>query len=511
MTGDAVAPLIEVRGITKAFPGVVAVNDVSLDIHAGEIHAFVGENGAGKSTLGKMLSGALRPDGGEIAVDGVVRDHLAADEARRLGIVAVYQELSLVPWMTVEANVFLGRELRGRVGRLDRPAMRRRTVDLMERLGVSIDPSSRISGLSVAQRQLVEIARALCFEARLIIMDEPSAVLGGQNLRRLMDIVKGLRDEGMAVVYVSHRLAEVFELADRVTVLRDGRLIRTSAASETSPGELVRLMVGRDVPRVFRETHHRAPEPTLRIQGLTLRTGASPIDLSLHAGEVVGLAGMVGSGRTSLARAIAGDAPSSSGQVILDGRHVHIRRPSDAIALGICLVPEDRKSKGLLQLASIERNVGLPSLDVVSRWGFVSQGRERALAKRQVEELHVRPPQLTLRVETLSGGNQQKVVLGKWLARRPRVLVLDEPTRGIDVGAKAEVHGIVRRLARNGMAVLLISSELPEILAICDRILVMRDGAIVADLVNDGLDEERLLQAAVGQAMPPAASRPAGV
>jgi ABC-type sugar transport system ATPase subunit len=494
----AESPILAVRGMRKAFGGVQALKDVSFEVLPGEIHALMGENGAGKSTLVKILSGAYKPDAGEIELSGQRVASISPGAARALGLSVIYQEFNLVPWMSVLDNVFLGRELHNRVGVLDRQAMRTQTVTLFEQLGVRIDPDARVAGLSVAQQQIVEIAKALATSAKVIIMDEPSAVLAGTELERLFDVVRALRDQGVAVIYISHRLVEVFALASRVTVLKDGRVVGTRAVTEITTGDLVRMMVGRDLQQPAGSPGFVTDEPLLAVRDVQVRPGGPLINFEVHAGEIVGIAGLVGSGRTSLARALAGVDPPAGGRMHRRGQAIHLRRPQDAMRHGIVLVPEDRKEQGVLLPLSLERNVSLPSLGRLNRAGFIRAQQERALGQAAIKDLDIRPAQPNVAVESLSGGNQQKVVLAKWLLTQPEVIVLDEPTRGIDVGAKFEIYRIMSELARRGAGILMISSELPEIIAMSDRILVMKDGAIVGSLSQREASEEAIMRLAVG-------------
>jgi ABC-type sugar transport system ATPase subunit len=495
----APAARLVLRGVSKAFAGVRALDDVSFDVRAGEVHALVGENGAGKSTLVKILAGAYLPDSGEIVVEDHVHAALNPRRSQQLGIAVIHQELNLLPDMSVLDNVFIGRELRRRSGSLDRAAMRRLAEATLGRLAVRLDLDAPVSDLSVAQRQLVEIAKSLVFDAKVIVMDEPSAVLAGRELDQLFAVVHALRDQGVSVVYISHRLVEIFSLADRVTVLKDGQVVGTRDLAGLGSDDIVRMMVGRDL--------HEAPRPMpaadapvlLEVRGLVVRHGARPIDFSLRAGEVVGVAGLVGSGRSSLARTLAGLRTPLAGEVLRRGRRVRLTSPRSAIGHGVALVPEDRRGEGLLLPVNVGRNISLPSLSKVSTAGVVSPARERDLAAAGIREFDVRPPDQRVQVQFLSGGNQQKVVLAKWLLTDPppEVVLLDEPTRGVDVAAKSEVHQLVAALAEHGAGILMVSSELPEILALSSRVLVMRDGAVVGELASAEATEEAVIRLAV--------------
>jgi ribose transport system ATP-binding protein len=495
---DLEGTVIAARGIHKHYGGITALDGVSLGILPAEIHALVGENGAGKSTLVKILTGAVAPDEGELVVHGETLAHLTPERARERGIGAVYQEPSLVQGLTVLENMFLGREQHGRLGTLARKAMKERALLALERVGANARPGRDVAALSVAERQLVEIARALMFEARVLIFDEPSAILSGKELDRVFAVIEELRTGGMAILYISHRLAEIFRLADRATVLKDGKVITTRAVSSLTTDELIRLMVGRDIG----QRPARKP-PTdrvvLEVRDLQLRPASEPVSLRLYAGEVLGVAGLIGSGRSRLASAIGGIRPVRSGEVLRNGTPVRLRRPKDAVEAGIVVIPEDRKGEGLILDQSIRANVGLASLKDIARVGVVRVADERRLAADAVRDFGIRPPAPEALTRNLSGGNQQKVVLGKWLVRKPapEVAILDEPTRGVDVGAKFEIYRLIDELVAGGAGVLLISSELPEVIAMSDRIVVMSDGQVAGILEPDEFSEERILTLAL--------------
>ena len=491
-------PLVAAHGIHKHFGGIKALDDVSLEVLPAEIHALVGENGAGKSTLVKILTGAQSPDAGSVTILGEPASPLTPEKARSLGIGAVYQEPSLIPYLTVLENVFLGRELRHAPGVLGRRAMRRQAREALDRVGVPVALGREVSGLSVAERQLVEIARALALDARVLIFDEPSAILSGPELERVFDVIQELKASGLGILYISHRLAEIFRLADRATVLKDGRVVATRPVEGLTTDELIRLMVGRDIgERPARKAP--AERVVLEARGLELRPDAEPVSFQLHAGEVLGVAGLVGSSRSRLASVLGGIHPARSGALLRNGSAVRVRRPRDAARAGIVVIPEDRKREGLILDQTVRENVGLVSLAEISHVGIVGVREERRLAQETVERFGVRPPRTDLPARSLSGGNQQKVALGKWLVRKPapEVVVLDEPTRGVDVGAKFEIYRLIDQLVEAGAGVLLISSELPEVIAMSDRILVMSSGAIVGELQPPEFGEERILRLAV--------------
>ena len=511
MGGGSGSPYwLEMRGISKRFPGVQALDRVDFEVAPGEVVGLVGENGAGKSTLLKILSGAYRRDAGSILIEGRPVEIAGPDHARSLGIATIYQDFNLAPNRSVAANVFLGREPRragwaGRLGLVDGQAMRRRTRAVLEELGVAIDPEAVVGRLSVAQRQMVEIARALAFEARLVVMDEPTSSLGQEDVRRLLGIVRALASRGIGVVFVSHRLEEVLQVADRVVVLRDGHRVGMLPREQASPEALVRLMVGREVsagpdgaPGVP-EGARQGP-PLLEVRGLTRRGVVQDVGFTLERGEILGVAGLMGAGRTEMVRLLFGADRADGGVVRLEGRPLAIRSPREAIEAGIMLVPEDRQHQGLVLKMSVADNIALPSLRRLARLGGLRVDRRRLaqLALNQVQRLRIRTPALSQKVMYLSGGNQQKVVLARWLAQEPKVLILDEPTRGIDVGAKAEVHELIRSLAARGIGIILVSSELPEILALSHRVLVMWRGRVAGILPREAATPERIMWLATG-------------
>jgi ABC-type sugar transport system ATPase subunit len=498
----ATEPILEAENIDKRFPGVHALDNVSLTITPGEVHAVVGENGAGKSTLMKILAGAYGPDRGTIRIDGEAVTIENPRAAQDLGIITIYQELSLVDALSVGENVFLG-DLPTRSGgswRVDWPTVWSRAAELLERVGLRIRPQTRVRDLSVAQKQMVEIARALARNVRVLILDEPTSSLTERETEKLFEIISQLRNRGVGIIYISHRLGEVFRIAQQVTVLRDGIVVGSLPVRDASEDVLVRMMVGRDLARLFTEARASDAPVRLEVRGLSRRGVLHDVSLSLRGGEIVGLAGLVGAGRTELARCLFGADSISEGEILLDGAKVDIRSPGHAVDLGIALVPEDRKLQALILGMGVRENLSLPVLDRLGSPFVPSRRRERALASDYIRSLTIRTPHMEQRVSALSGGNQQKVVIARWLATKPKVLILDEPTRGIDVGAKAEVHALIARLAEQGVAILMISSELPEILGMSHRILVMRGGRIVAEIPRQDATEESIMAAATGQA-----------
>ncbi|MGV9193775.1 sugar ABC transporter ATP-binding protein [Microbacterium sp. MC2] len=495
---DAVA--LEMRGITKSFPGIKALSDVDLVVRSGEVHAIVGENGAGKSTLMKILAGLYQPDAGTIALGGQVARIGGQLDARRRGVGMVYQELNLVPDLSVAENIALG-AIPSRFGFVRKRTLLERADRVLAALDANIDPRVMLGTLTVSQQQIVEIAKAYAAQPRIIVLDEPTSSLSEHEAQALFRVVRAMRDDGIAVVYISHRLREVLDLADTVTVLRDGRQIDTRSAAGLTSAEMISLMVGRELTDVFPKTTVPIGDVVLDVRELSRTDVFEDVSLNVRAGEIVGLAGLVGAGRTEVARAIFGLDKPDAGTILINGEEVSHRSPRHAVRAGIAYVPEDRKRDGIIPSASIKDNVALPVLHTVGRGGWISRAKERELATQKVDELGVSPPVIDRAVETLSGGNQQKVVIAKWLAARPDVLILDEPTRGVDVGAKADIHTIIGQLAASGVAILLISSELPEVLAVSDRIYVLHEGRVSAELTHAEADEKTVMHAATGEVM----------
>jgi ABC-type sugar transport system ATPase subunit len=491
---------LSVSGISKRFAGVRALNDVTLDFPGGAVTALMGENGAGKSTLIKIMSGDYSPDEGEVIFDGhPLRLHTPAD-ARNAGIRVIPQEPEIVPHVSVAENVYLG-ALPRKAGRgLDRAVLGRRVRADLRRLGFEsvIDPNTLGSRLTAAQRQLVEILRALTTDAKVIAFDEPTSSLSEHEVEALFTLIRRLREDGLAVIYVSHRLQEIFQLADRIAVLRDGGLVGVREAAETDENEIVRMMVGRDLSAMFAREHSSTGTVVLEVDHVTT-DDVRDISFTVNAGEVVALAGLVGAGRSELAGALVGDLPIRSGEVRVEGRRVRLRQPRDAVRAGMGYAPEERKAQALLLERSVRDNTSLVVLDRLRRFRFVRRAEERRLTREYVDRLNVRTPTIEHEVRKLSGGNQQKVVLARWLARRPKVLILDEPTRGIDVGAKAEIYHLIDGLARAGVAVLVISSELPEVLGLADRVIVMQNGHVTGELARADASEEAILGLAMAE------------
>jgi ABC-type sugar transport system ATPase subunit len=493
------APAIfRLRNVTKHFGGVTAVEDVDFDLRAGEVHALVGENGAGKSTLMKMVHGLYAPDEGTLEVGGEAVEFSSPREAEAAGIAMIPQELDLFPELSVTENLFVGRHRpRTRWGTLDRAAMRAEARERLRSLGVDLDVTTTVKGLSAANQQIVAIARALVGEARAVVMDEPTASLTEREVQQLFRIISELTSGGVGVVYISHRLDEIFAISDRITVLRDGHHITTAPADELDAEELVRLMVGRPLNELFTRSPHSSGEVTLEVRGLSRAGEFEGVDLVVRRGEIVGLSGLVGAGRSEVAQCIFGIYPPEAGEIRVDGEGVRIHSPQAAMERGIFYVPEERRSQGLILPFSIKNNITLSILDRISRFGFVPRA-ERHTADRFARELSIRGAKVSDPVSRLSGGNQQKVVLAKSLAREPSILLLDEPTRGIDVGAKSEIYRLIDDLAKEGKAILLISSELEEVLSMSDRIVVMREGRVTGEFKRDEATQENVMTAATG-------------
>jgi rhamnose transport system ATP-binding protein len=494
-----VSSLLRLSGVSKSFGAVRALRDVSFELLAGEVHALVGENGAGKSTLIRIVTGAHRADAGLVEVSGQALDRADPLRARALGITPIYQQPALFPDLSVTENLALGLEPPEAWRRIDWRARRRRAEELLARVGARIDPDAPAGALRMAEQQLVEIARALGASARVLLMDEPTAALAETEAERLFQLVRELRDQGVGIVYISHRLGEVSRIADRVTVLRDGAVVATRRCDEVSTAELIRLMVGRELTAVFPKRPVPAGAVVLEARDLGCSAASvRGVSFALREGEILGLAGLVGSGRTELARVLFGLHPADHGEVLLRGRAVRVESPAHAVALGLAYVPEDRRRHGVIPEMSVSANATLAVLGQIRSGPFLDAGRERALAAGFVERFAIKTPSLATPVGSLSGGNQQKVALARWLATRPAVLILDEPTQGVDIGAKAEIHRLMVELAERGLAILMISSEMPEVLGMADRIAVMRAGTIAGTMSREAATQENLLALALG-------------
>ena len=493
-------PLFELRDISKAFPGVQALSAVSFAIRAGEVHVLLGQNGAGKSTLMKILCGAYRADAGELLQNGEPVSIRSPADARRLGIAVIFQEFSLVPYLSVAENVFLGREPRGRFpGTIDHGRMHAGARRLLDMLGVDLDTHALVHTLGVAQQQVVEIAKALSQDARILVFDEPTSALSDRETERLFAVIRRLQAEGVAMVYISHRLPEVFQIGERITVLRDGRCVATVGVGETTPDELVNLMIGRRIDMQYTREYCTPGEVLLEVRDLAAVNGVAEINLAVRAGEIVGLAGLVGAGRSEVARAIFGADRTTAGEVLILGRPRH-GGPDRSVRMRAALIPESRKQEGLALIRTVSDNLVLASLARLFPRRWFSPGTAVRTAQANIEQLRIATPGARQEVQFLSGGNQQKVVVGKWLNAEARVYLFDEPTRGIDVGAKAEVFALIDRLVKEGAGVLMISSELAEVVKVCDRAYVMRGHRIVGELARGELTEENILRLAMHHA-----------
>jgi rhamnose transport system ATP-binding protein len=491
-------PLLTLSGISKSFPGVRALSRVSLDLYPGEVTALVGENGAGKSTLVKILTGIYQPDEGMIAIGGEAITFASASDAARAGVTAIHQETVLFDELSVAENIFLGHAPRGRFGLIDWAAMNAQASTLLERIGARIAPETRLRDLGIASRHLVAIARALSVEARIVIMDEPTASLSHKEIAELYELIERLKAEGKAILFISHKFDEIFRIADRYVALRDGERVGAGLIADTDHNELVRLMVGRTVDQIFPKSVHAIGETVLAVAGYSHPTEFEDISFELRRGEILGFYGLIGAGRSELMKALFGITKPSAGELTIEGDTVTIRNPTDAIGHGIVYVPEERGRQGAIAGLPIFQNITLPSLPETSRAGFLQLAEEFKLARDYAQRLEVRAASLDRDIGTLSGGNQQKVVIAKWLATEPKIIILDEPTKGIDIGSKAAVHGFMNELASRGLSIIMVSSEIPEILGMSDRVIVMREGRMAGVFAREGLDAETLVRAAAG-------------
>jgi rhamnose transport system ATP-binding protein len=495
--------LLEVHDVTKSFGAVAAVQGVSFPLYAGEAHALVGENGAGKSTIVKMLAGVHRPDTGTLRVGGADAEFHGPADAKAAGIAVIYQEPTLFPDLSVAENIAMGNQPLTRLGQIDRRAMNATAVKLFTRLGVQLDPTRPARGLSIADQQIVEIAKALSSEARILIMDEPTAALSGVEVERLFAVARSLRDEGAAIMFISHRFEEITALCQRVTIMRDGKHVATELVADLTVDDMIRRMVGRDLSALFPKQEVEPGDIVLQVDGLSREGVFDDITFSVRTGEIVALSGLVGAGRSEIMQAVFGVDPYDTGSVTVEGKRLKPRSPRAAMAAGMALVPEDRRQQGLIMELSVERNVTLPRARKLARLGLLLGGTERDEAYKWTKRLQTKLGRLSDPVGTLSGGNQQKVVLAKWLSTGPKLLILDEPTRGIDVGTKAEVHRLMSSLAADGMAIVMVSSELPEVLGMADRIVVLREGRVATELTRADATEESVMYAAMGQQVSP--------
>lgn len=490
-------PVLEMRHIGKTFPGVVALDDVDFDLRRGEVHILLGENGAGKSTLMKILSGAYQKSAGQIFLDGAEVEIKNPKHAQTLGISTIYQEFNLIPHLSVGENIFLGREPNRLPGLIDQRAIFKAATHSLSGLGLTLNPRKLVKELRVAEQQMVEVAKALSLEARILIMDEPTAALTEHEIKELFATIRTLKEKGVSIIYISHRMEELFEIGDRVTVLRDGRSVGTYDVRAMSKSELIRLMVNRELTDLFPKEKAARGAEVVRVEGLSTKDGLNDISFTLHKGEVLGIAGLLGAGRTELARAIFGLDKITSGTIYINGEPRRIGSPRAAINSGIGFLTEDRKQQGLVLPLSVKANLCLSSVDKFSSWGVMKRNEEQQAADKYVKDLRIRTPSLDQKVVFLSGGNQQKVVLSKWLCSEAEVFIFDEPTRGVDVGAKTEIYQLMNRLTAAGVAIIMISSELLEVLGMSDRILVMRGGRVAGEFSAEEATQEKILQCAL--------------
>lgn len=490
--------VLEVANVRKAFPGVLALDNVSLQIRPGTVHALMGENGAGKSTLMKVIAGIYQPDSGEVRLRGEAITLESPLKAQESGIAMIHQELLLMNYMTVAENIWIRREPLNSYGFIDHAKMYDMTIELFERLNIHLDPEDEISTLSMANRQMVEIAKAVSFNSDVLIMDEPTSAITETEVAHLFEIIRSLRNQGIGIVYITHKMNELFEIADEFSVFRDGKYIGTHASADVNRDDIIRMMVGRDVSQMFPKEEVELGEVVLSVENLTLDGVFYDVSFEVRAGEILGFAGLVGSGRSNVAEALFGVTPASSGVVCIDGKEVHIKNPNDAIMNGMAFLTEDRKETGCFLSLDIQENIQSAVLheSFVKKGGFVDQEKLNLESEEMCRKLHVKTPDMEEAIENLSGGNQQKVLIGRWLLTNPNILILDEPTRGIDVGAKAEIHALVTQLAHKGVAVIMISSELPEILGMSDRVVVMHEGRVTGVLNRDEANQVSVMNLA---------------
>jgi ribose transport system ATP-binding protein len=492
-------PVIEMKGISKSFSGNKVLDQVDFQLLPGEIHALMGENGAGKSTLIKILTGIYERDAGKVFIKGKEVHFKNPKEAEQFGIAVIHQELNIIPYLTVYENMFLGKELTvGRFGITKDKEMKRKTKEYLNRLGIEIDPNMEAGNLSVGQQQMIEIARAVAADTEVLIMDEPTAALTEREIEALFKVISSLKKQGVGIVYVSHRMEEIFQICDRISVLRDGQFIGTKEVAKTNFDEIVKLMVGRQLGERFPERDTKIGQERFKVENLTSKGSFENIRFSVHQGEIVGVAGLMGAGRSEIMQAIFGYRKMDGGKVFIDGKEMTIKSPYDAIKAGIAFVTEDRKSQGLILELSVRENLSITTLDKISKNSLISSKTEISLADEMIEKLHVKTSGREISVKSLSGGNQQKIVIGKWLGIHPKILILDEPTRGVDVGAKKEIYQLMNDLTKQGVSIIMVSSELPEILGMSDRILVIHEGKLAAELDKSEANQENIMQSATG-------------
>jgi len=490
--------LLTMEGINKSFSGVKVLEDVRLSLRQGEVHALMGENGAGKSTLMKILSGIYSKDAGTIQINGIESTASSPKTAQALGVAIIHQELNMIPDLSVLENMFLGREFKwGRTGFINWSRMRSEAKNYLQQLGMDLNPDSLVGELSVGQQQMVEIAKALSMQAKILVLDEPTAALTKREIEKLFQLIATLKTQGVGMIYISHRMEEIFHISDRITVLRDGRYIGTRDTKDTTMDELVQMMVGREIKERFPKVETKIGEERLCVEGLSQDGKLYDINFSVRAGEILGIAGLMGAGRSELAKALFG-VGKYNGRISVNGTQVNIKSPAEAIKAGLALITEDRKGEGLVTVHSVRENLALPNLRSLSRFGFISHRLEQDFVDDSVQKLKVKVHHSGQAVSSLSGGNQQKVVIGKWLATQPKVLILDEPTRGVDIGAKREIYDLMNQLVQKGVAIVMISSELPEVLGMSDRVLVMHEGRITGEFSRENATQETIMMAATG-------------
>ncbi|HEY2420762.1 MAG TPA: sugar ABC transporter ATP-binding protein [Neobacillus sp.] len=492
-------PVIEMTGISKSFSGNKVLDQVDFQLLPGEIHALMGENGAGKSTLIKILTGIYERDAGKVFIKGNAVHFKNPKEAEQAGIAVIHQELNIIPYLTVYENMFLGKELTvGRLGITKDKEMKRKTKEYLNRLGIDLDPNMEAGNLSVGQQQMIEIARAVAANTEVLIMDEPTAALTEREIEVLFKVILALKEQGVGIVYISHRMEEIFQICDRISVLRDGQFIGMKAVSETNFDEIVKLMVGRQLGERFPERDAKIGQERFKVEHLSSKGSFEDISFSVHQGEIIGVAGLMGAGRTEIMQAIFGYRALDGGKVFIDGKEVSMKSPYDAIKAGIAFVTEDRKSQGLILDLSVRENLSITNLAKISKNSLISTKTEMSLVDDLIEKLHVKTSGREISVKSLSGGNQQKIVIGKWLGLQPKILILDEPTRGVDVGAKKEIYQLMNALTHQGVSIIMVSSELPEILGMSDRILVIHEGKLSAVLDKSEASQEKIMQSATG-------------
>uniref|UniRef100_UPI00047DCA64 sugar ABC transporter ATP-binding protein n=1 Tax=Caldanaerobius polysaccharolyticus TaxID=44256 RepID=UPI00047DCA64 len=491
--------LLQLKNVSKHFPGVNALVDVDFELQEGEIHALLGENGAGKSTLMKILGGIYSMDKGEVYICGKKVEIKSVEDARAYGISIIHQELALVPYMTVAENIFLGRELVGFAKLVNKKAMIQEAQKLLDNFKVNIDATSLVANLTGAQQQIVEIIKAIAFNAKILVMDEPTSYLTEREVKFLFEIMRTLKRQGVGIIFISHRMSELFEISDRITVMRDGHYIGTKVTKQTTVDELVSMMVGRELTNYYVRTYNKPGETILEVKHLTRKGVFNDISFSLKKGEILGFAGLMGAGRSEVMRAIFGLDPIDSGEIFIKGKKVNIKDPNQAMQMGIALVPENRKEEGLFLIDSVKFNITIKVLQEFIKFIKVNKKLEDKIASKYVDSLSIKASSLLQKVGDLSGGNQQKIVIAKWLATKPDILILDEPTRGVDVGAKAEIYAIMNRLVASGVSIIMISSELPEIINMCDRVVVMCNGTITGILERNEFSQESIMHYAIGR------------